>query len=72
LTCAGYCAGHLGERRRCTAATCTFAKWERGNFPPKDDLFAPDIRFSATQPEGQVRADGRAEMERFLRGFFAT
>jgi hypothetical protein len=49
-----------------------FREWEGGNFGPKDDLFAPDIRFSAAQPEGQVRADGRTEMESFLGGFLAT
>jgi ketosteroid isomerase-like protein len=49
-----------------------FREWERGNFTAGTDLLAPDIRYSAAQPEGQVRAYGRTEMLRFLRGFFAA
>jgi ketosteroid isomerase-like protein len=46
--------------------------WGRGEITAGTELLAEDIRFSAAQPEGQVRADGRAAMDRFNRGFFAS
>ena len=48
-----------------------FAAWERGDFASGIEPLAADIRYSAAQPEGQVRADGRTEMTRFLRDFLA-
>jgi ketosteroid isomerase-like protein len=48
-----------------------FDAWKRGDISAGTDLMAENIRFSAAQPEGQVRADGLAAMSRFNRGFFA-
>jgi ketosteroid isomerase-like protein len=49
-----------------------FDAWARGDMTAGTELLAEDIRFSAAQPEGQVRADGRAAMSRFNRDFFAS
>jgi ketosteroid isomerase-like protein len=49
-----------------------FDGWARGDLSAGAELLADDIRFSAAQPEGQVRADGRAAMSRFNRDFFAS
>jgi ketosteroid isomerase-like protein len=49
-----------------------FDAWRRGDISVGTELMAEDIRFSAAQPEGQVRADGRAAMGRFNRDFFAS
>jgi ketosteroid isomerase-like protein len=49
-----------------------FDAWARGDITAGGELLAEDIRFSAAQPEGQVRADGRAAMDRFNRDFFAS
>lgn len=49
-----------------------FEAWARGDISAGIELMAEDIRFSAAQPEGQVRADGRAAMSRFNRDFFAS
>jgi ketosteroid isomerase-like protein len=49
-----------------------FDAWGRGDINAGGELIAENIRFSAAQPEGQVRADGRAAMDRFNRGFFAS
>jgi ketosteroid isomerase-like protein len=49
-----------------------FDAWARGDITAGTELLAQDIRFSAAQPEGQVRADGRAAMSRFNRDFFAS
>jgi ketosteroid isomerase-like protein len=49
-----------------------FAAWARGDITAGAELMAEDIRFSAAQPEGQVRADGRAAMSRFNRDFFES
>jgi|SRR5688572_3177559 len=47
-----------------------FAAWEKGDFSTGPALFAEDIRFSATQPEGQIHETGidgiRTFMQRFL------
>jgi len=48
-----------------------FAAWERGDFSTGGELYAEDIRFTATQPEGQIEARGMAELGRFLQRFFA-
>jgi ketosteroid isomerase-like protein len=48
-----------------------FDAWERGDISAGTELMAEDIRFSAAQPEGQVRADGLAAMSRFNHGFIA-
>ena len=49
-----------------------FDGWGRGDLTAGSELLAEDIRYSASQPEGQVRADGRAAMSGFLRDFFAS
>lgn len=49
-----------------------FDAWARGDIGAGTELMAEDIRFSAAQPEGQVRADGRVAMNRFNRDFFAS
>jgi ketosteroid isomerase-like protein len=49
-----------------------FGAWSVGDLTVGSELMADDIRYSAAQPEGQVRADGRAAMGRFLRGFLAS
>jgi len=49
-----------------------FDAWARGDVSAGTELMAEDIRFSAAQPEGQVRADGRAAMSRFNHDFFAS
>lgn len=49
-----------------------FDAWARGDIAAGTELLAEDIRFSAAQPEGQVRADGLAAMRQFNRGFFAS
>ena len=54
-----------------TTLRAMFAQWERGNLEPGTELFAPDIRFSAAQPEGQVKARGPQEIDRFMREFLA-
>jgi ketosteroid isomerase-like protein len=47
-----------------------FADWGRGDFTGGPALFADDIRFTATQPEGQIEETGidgvRGFMTRFL------
>jgi len=48
-----------------------FAQWETGDFGSGVALYAEDIRFSATQPEGQAEAHGLAELGRFMQGFLA-
>lgn len=48
-----------------------FHDWDRGRLGTGTERFAPDIRFSAMQPEGQVRATGPAEIQRFMRNFLA-
>ena len=54
-----------------TTLRAMFAQWERGNLEPGTELFAPDIRFSAAQPEGQVEARGPQEIDGFMREFLA-
>src|SRR3954453_4761760 len=49
-----------------------FDRWARGDMTAGTELLADDIRFSAAQPEGQVRADGRTAMNRFNRGFLES
>jgi ketosteroid isomerase-like protein len=49
-----------------------FAAWAHGDMTAGTERLAEDVRFSAAQPEGQARADGRAAMRGFLRGFFAS
>jgi len=49
-----------------------FDAWARGDVSAGSELMGEDIRFSAAQPEGQVRADGRAAMSQFNRDFFAS
>jgi hypothetical protein len=49
-----------------------FDRWAHGDLTAGTELLAEDIRFSAAQPEGQVRADGRAAMRQFNRDFFAS
>ena len=46
-----------------------FASWEAGDFTVGPALFAEDIRFSATQPEGQVEEVGPDGIRRFMRRF---
>lgn len=46
-----------------------FAEWERGDFSGAPSLFSDDVRFTATQPEGQVEATGPDGILRFMRGF---
>jgi ketosteroid isomerase-like protein len=48
-----------------------FAEWDRGNFSRGTELYAPDISFSAAQPEGQVSARGPDGVTRFMREFLA-
>ena len=48
-----------------------FDRWANGD-SAANELLAEDIRFSAAQPEGQVRADGRVAMRRFMRDFLAS
>jgi ketosteroid isomerase-like protein len=49
-----------------------FEGWAHGDLTAGSELLAEHIRYSAAQPEGQVRADGRAAMSGFLRDFFAS
>jgi ketosteroid isomerase-like protein len=49
-----------------------FDRWAHGDLSAGSELLAEHIRYSAAQPEGQVRADGRAAMSGFLRDFFAS
>jgi ketosteroid isomerase-like protein len=49
-----------------------FDAWAHGDLTAGSELLAEDIRYSAAQPEGQVRADGRAAMSGFLRDFFRS
>src|SRR5882762_5760652 len=37
-----------------------FDRWAHGDLTAGSELLAEHIRYSAAQPEGQVRADGRA------------
>ena len=46
-----------------------FADWARGDWTTTPDLLAPDVRFSAAQPEGQVEAAGPEGIAAFMRGF---
>jgi len=46
-----------------------FAEWERGEFGTTAHLFTDDLRFTASQPEGQVEAEGVEGLSRFMRGF---
>ena len=46
-----------------------FADWERGEFRRGVALFSEDIRFSATQPEGQIHEKGIDGVQRFMRRF---
>jgi ketosteroid isomerase-like protein len=46
-----------------------FADWERGDFSRGADLFTEDLRFSATQPEGQIEAAGIAGLAQFMQRF---
>jgi hypothetical protein len=48
-----------------------FAGWDHGDFTRGTELYASDIRFSATQPEGQVSARGPDGVTRFMREFLA-
>jgi ketosteroid isomerase-like protein len=46
-----------------------FADWERGDFAQGPGLFTDDLRFSATQPEGQIEARGPAGLAEFMQRF---
>ena len=46
-----------------------FACWEAGDFSTGPALFAEDIRFSATQPEGQIEEQGPDGVRRFMHRF---
>jgi hypothetical protein len=46
-----------------------FADWERGEFRNGVALFSEEIRFSATQPEGQIYETGIDGVQRFMRRF---
>ena len=46
-----------------------FDEWARGDFRGGVALFAHDIRFSATQPEGQVHESGVDGVRRFMARF---
>jgi hypothetical protein len=48
-----------------------FRDWERGDWTTAPRLFAPGIRFSGAQPEGQVEAVGPTGIARFMRRFLA-
>ncbi len=54
------------------ALRAIFDRWAHGDLTAGIELLAEDIRFSAAQPEGQVRADGRTAMNRFNRDFLAS
>jgi hypothetical protein len=54
------------------ALRAMFGGWARGDLTAGTELLIEDIRFSAAQPEGQVRADGRTAMNRFNRDFLAS
>jgi ketosteroid isomerase-like protein len=49
-----------------------FAAWGRGDFSSEIEPLAADVRYSASQPEGQAVAHGRAEMARFMRDFLSA
>ena len=51
------------------ALQALFADWERGEFRNGPALFSDDIRFSATQPEGQIEETGVEGVQRFMRQF---
>ena len=46
-----------------------FARWEKGDFSTGPALFSDDIRFSATQPEGQIYETGPDGVRRFMQRF---
>ena len=46
-----------------------FDDWGRGDFSRTPPLFSEDVRFSATQPEGQVHETGPEGVARFMRRF---
>jgi ketosteroid isomerase-like protein len=45
------------------------ADWKRGDFTTGTRLFAKDLRFTATQPEGQIEETGPDGVARFMRRF---
>ena len=48
-----------------------FEQWEQGDFASGVSLYDPDIRFSGTQPEGQVEAAGLPALGEFMQRFLA-
>ena len=46
-----------------------FADWARGDWTTAPPLLAPNVVFSAPQPEGQVSAQGPDGIAGFMRGF---
>ena len=46
-----------------------FAEWEKGEFGTTTHLFSERLRFTASQPEGQVEASGLEGLSKFMRGF---
>lgn len=46
-----------------------FEQWGQGDFSRTPPLFGEAIRFSATQPEGQVEETGPDGIARFMRRF---
>ena len=51
------------------ALQALFDEWGRGDFRGGEKLFAHDVRFSATQPEGQIEESGPDGVRRFMLRF---
>jgi ketosteroid isomerase-like protein len=49
-----------------------FADWERGDFGRGVRLYADDMRFTTSQPEGLYEGRGPAGVRRFMEGFLPT
>jgi ketosteroid isomerase-like protein len=48
-----------------------FGQWEKGDFATGLSVYDPEIRFSGTQPEGQVEAAGLPALGDFMKRFLA-